>query len=185
MSNGPKSAHSAHTSPQFPDESEQGIGGANPRECNASCNSRPFNPGICISVIRHVVSAIALDWRKCSAELKVTPWYPNDSTSSHMPSRASASSSTIEISGALALYSTTRSRNIWTPPQGNSHQKPRRCCALMRPQCRMLKSCLRTDARSCWKLFHAFGDNVSQLHHLLIQLSVFGNIALNAIAIAQ
>src|ERR1700746_1314765 len=70
-----------------------------PRDCNASCNSSPFIPGICKSVIRHVVSAITLDWRKYSAELKVMALYPKDSTSSRMPSRASASSSTIEING--------------------------------------------------------------------------------------
>ena len=33
----------------------------NPRDRNASCNSRPFNPGICTSVIRHFVSSIVLD----------------------------------------------------------------------------------------------------------------------------
>src|SRR5262249_54396007 len=56
--------------------------------------------GICTSVIRHVVSATQSDPRKCSADLKVTALYPSDSTSSRMPSRASASSSTIEINGA-------------------------------------------------------------------------------------
>jgi hypothetical protein len=48
-------------------------------------------------VIRHVVSASILDSRKCSADSKVVVLYPKDSTSSRMPSRASASSSTIEI----------------------------------------------------------------------------------------
>jgi len=43
--------------------------------------------------------------------------------------------------------------------------------------------CLAIDTRSCWKLFHTFGDNFSQLHHLLSQLAVFRNIALNAIAV--
>jgi hypothetical protein len=68
-----------------------------PRERSVSCNSRPLNPDIRKSVITHVVSAITLDSRKSSAELKVTVRYPNDSTSSRMPSRASASSSIIEI----------------------------------------------------------------------------------------
>jgi hypothetical protein len=43
--------------------------------------------------------------------------------------------------------------------------------------------CLSIDTRSCWKLFHTFGDNFGQLHHLLSQLAVFRNIALNAIAV--
>jgi hypothetical protein len=40
---------------------------------------------------------------KSSAELKVTALYPKDSTSSPMPSGASASSSTIEINGGLDI----------------------------------------------------------------------------------
>ena len=40
-----------------------------------------------------------------------------------------------------------------------------------------------TDARSCRKIFNAFGDDVGQLHHLLIQFRVFGDVALNTIAI--
>jgi hypothetical protein len=43
--------------------------------------------------------------------------------------------------------------------------------------------CLSIDTRSCWKLFHTFGDDFGQLHHLLSQLAVFRNIALNAIAV--
>jgi hypothetical protein len=39
------------------------------------------------------------DSRKCAADMKATPLYPNDSTSSRIPSRASESSSTIEING--------------------------------------------------------------------------------------
>jgi hypothetical protein len=70
-----------------------------PCDRNASCNSSPFSPGICKSVIRHVVSAIRSDSRKCAADMKATPLYPNDSTSSRIPSRASESSSTIEING--------------------------------------------------------------------------------------
>src|SRR6516162_2861685 len=72
---------------------------------NASCNSRPLNPGICRSVIRHAVSATILDLRKASADAKVVVLYPKDSTSSRMPSRANASSSTIEINGALDIKS--------------------------------------------------------------------------------
>src|SRR5215469_12644188 len=33
------------------------------------------------------------------------------------------------------------------------------------------------------KLFHAFRDDVGQLHHLLTELGVFRNLALNAIAV--
>ena len=71
------------------------------------------------------------------------------------------------------------------PPLGNSHQKTASVLPTTATAVPGAKSCLRTDARSCRKLFHAFGDNVSQLHHLLIQFRVFGNVALNAIAIAQ
>src|SRR6516165_7134027 len=74
-----------------------------PCDRNASCNSRPLNPGICRSVIRHAVSAAILDLRKSSADPKVMVLYPKDSISSRMPSRASASSSTIEINGALDI----------------------------------------------------------------------------------
>src|SRR6516165_12833132 len=74
-----------------------------PSDCNASCNSRPLSPGICTSVIKHVVSATTLDLRKSSADSKVAVLYPKDSTSSRMPSRASASSSTIEINGPLDI----------------------------------------------------------------------------------
>src|SRR6516162_718414 len=74
-----------------------------PFDRNASCNSGPLNPGICRSVIRHAVSATALDLRKSSADSKAVALYPKDSTSSRMPSRASASSSTIEINGALDI----------------------------------------------------------------------------------
>src|SRR6516225_12017131 len=74
-----------------------------PSDRNASCNSRPLNPGICRSVIRHAVSATILDLRKASADAKVVVLYPKDSTSSRMPSRANASSSTIEINGALDI----------------------------------------------------------------------------------
>src|SRR6516164_2304586 len=81
-----------------------------PCDCNASCNSRPLNPGICMSVIRHVVSAITSDPRKCSADVKVMTLYPKDSTSAAMPSRASASSSTIEINGASDIPVARRER---------------------------------------------------------------------------
>src|SRR6516164_648280 len=79
-----------------------------PCDCNASCNSRPFNPGICTSVIRHVVSASTPDARKCSADAKVMASYPKDSTSSRMPSRASASSSTIEINGTSDISTSVK-----------------------------------------------------------------------------
>jgi hypothetical protein len=72
---------------------------------------KAFNPGICTSVIRHVVSAITLDSRKCSAELKVTALYPKDSISCRIPSRASASSSTIEINGTSDINVSQLSRN--------------------------------------------------------------------------
>src|SRR5215831_17679025 len=76
-----------------------------PCDCNTSCNSRPLNPGMCTSVIRHVVSAITSDRRKCSADVKVTALYPKDSTSAAMPSPTSASSSTIEINGSSDIPS--------------------------------------------------------------------------------
>src|SRR6516164_8623935 len=69
-----------------------------PSDCNASCNSRPLSPGICTSVNKHVVFAAIVDLRKSSADSKVAV-LTKDSTSSRMPSRASASSSTIEING--------------------------------------------------------------------------------------
>ena len=47
------------------------IGMQHPCDRSASCSSRPFNPGICRSVIRHAVAAVASDSRKCSAEMKV------------------------------------------------------------------------------------------------------------------
>ena len=63
----------------------------------------------------------------------------------------------------------------------------RRSCASPHPDsCRRSPTnsrCLSIDTRSCWKLFHTFGDNFGQLHHLLSQLAVFRNIALNAIAV--
>jgi hypothetical protein len=43
--------------------------------------------------------------------------------------------------------------------------------------------CLLTHARSAWEFFHTFGDDRGQLHHLLAQVCVFRNVALNAIAI--
>jgi len=80
-----------------------------PCDRSVSCNSRPLNPDICKSVTTHAVSAITPDSRKSSAELKVTARYPNDSMSSRMPSRASASSSIIEIN----LYpDILKSRNV-------------------------------------------------------------------------
>ena len=42
---------------------------------------------------------------------------------------------------------------------------------------------LSIDARSAREFFHAVGDNLRQLHHLLAQFGVFRNVALNAIAI--
>src|SRR6516162_712111 len=93
-----------------------------PCDCNASCNSRPLNPGICMSVIRHFVSAITSDRRKCSADVKVMVSYPKDSISSRMPSRASASSSTIEINGASDISTSTKG-------QGQSrNQKSKTSC---------------------------------------------------------
>src|SRR5262249_46869093 len=47
-----------------------------------------------------------------SAELKVTALYPKDSTSWLMPSRASASSSTIEISGGSDISTSVRRRAV-------------------------------------------------------------------------
>jgi hypothetical protein len=43
--------------------------------------------------------------------------------------------------------------------------------------------CLSIDTQGCRKLFHTFRDNFGQLHHLLSELGVSGNIALNAIAV--
>ena len=42
---------------------------------------------------------------------------------------------------------------------------------------------LSTDTRSCRQLFHAFRDDVGQLHHLLTELRVFRNVALDTAAI--
>src|SRR6516165_7775531 len=81
-----------------------------PCDCNASCNSRPLNPGICRSVIRHVVFAITSDPRKCSADVKVMMLYPKDSTSAAMPSRASESSSTIEINGTSDISTSVKTK---------------------------------------------------------------------------
>jgi hypothetical protein len=41
----------------------------------------------------------------------------------------------------------------------------------------------RVGTRSCREFFHTFGDNRSQLHHLLAQFCVFRDVALNTIAI--
>ncbi len=43
--------------------------------------------------------------------------------------------------------------------------------------------CLLTHARSAREFFHTFGDDRGQSHHLLAQVCVFRNVALNAIAI--
>ncbi len=43
--------------------------------------------------------------------------------------------------------------------------------------------CLSTDASSARELFHTFGYNPSQLHHLMAQFCVFRDVALNTIAI--
>jgi hypothetical protein len=43
--------------------------------------------------------------------------------------------------------------------------------------------CLLTHARSVREFFHTFGDDRGQSHHLLAQVCVFRNVALNAIAI--
>ena len=42
-------------------------------------------------------------------------------------------------------------------------------------------SAVRT--RSVWQSFHALGNDLAELHHLLAQSSVFHNIAMDAIAI--
>ena len=52
-----------------------------------------------------------LNSKKCPAEIKVAALYPNDSISSRMPSRASASSSTIEINGASDISTSARQRD--------------------------------------------------------------------------
>src|SRR6516225_2001113 len=50
------------------------------------------------------------------------------------------------------------------------------------PEWRLGKRLAR-DPRSRRKLFHALRDDVGQLHHLLTELRIFGNLALNAIAV--
>ena len=42
---------------------------------------------------------------------------------------------------------------------------------------------LTIESRNCRELFHAFGDDVGQLHDLLTELRIFRNLALNAIAV--